>query len=86
MAPIVVDSSVVIKWFDTEPYTAEAERILLAYDQGTLTLRAPDLLMAEIGNIIWKKHTLLKRWTAADAQEALNKFQALTFMLTPTIR
>jgi len=38
MAPIVIDSSVVIKWFDAEPYTAEAERILVAYEQGTLTL------------------------------------------------
>ncbi|HEY0737705.1 MAG TPA: type II toxin-antitoxin system VapC family toxin [Herpetosiphonaceae bacterium] len=84
MTSVVVDSSVVIKWFDAEPYAAEAERILLAYEQGTLMLLAPDLLPAEVGNIIWKKHTLLKRWSAVEAQEALAKFQALTFTLAPT--
>lgn len=83
MTSLVVDSSVVIKWFDAEPYAAEAERVLLAYEQGTLSLLAPDLLLAEVGNIIWKKHTLLKRWTASEAEEALAKFQALTFTLTP---
>jgi predicted nucleic acid-binding protein len=84
MTDLVVDSSVVIKWFDAEPYAVEAERILLAYEQGMLTLLAPDLLLAEVGNIIWKKHTLLKRWTAVEAQEALDTFQELTFSLTPT--
>jgi predicted nucleic acid-binding protein len=52
MASLVVDSSVVIKWFDAEPYAAEAERILVAYEQETLTLLAPDLLFAEVGKII----------------------------------
>jgi predicted nucleic acid-binding protein len=85
MASLVVDSSVVIKWCDAEPYATEAERILLAYEQGTLRLLAPDLLPAEVGNIIWKKHSLLKRWTATEAQEALDKFQALTFTLTPML-
>jgi predicted nucleic acid-binding protein len=84
MTSLVVDSSVVIKWFDAEPYAAEAERILLAYEQGTLTLLAPDLLLAEVGNIIWKKHTLLKRWSAVEAEEALATFQALTFTLRPS--
>jgi len=84
MTAIFVDSSVVIKWFDTEAYSTEAERILLAYERGALTLLAPDLLFAEVGNIIWKKHTLLKRWTEPEAREALDKFQALTFVVTPT--
>jgi predicted nucleic acid-binding protein len=53
---VVVDSSVVIKWFVEEPYVVEAHRILEAYETGTLLLLAPDLLYAEVGNIIWKKH------------------------------
>ncbi|HEX6288971.1 MAG TPA: type II toxin-antitoxin system VapC family toxin [Herpetosiphonaceae bacterium] len=84
MTSLVVDSSVVIKWFDAEPYATEAERILLAYEQGTLTLLAPDLLLAEVGNIIWKKHTLLQRWSATESQEALANFQALSFTLIST--
>ncbi len=84
MANIVVDSSVVIKWFDAEPYAAEADRILTAYETGALVLLAPDILPAEVGNIIWKKQTLLKRLTAMEAQEILRKFQALSFTLMPT--
>lgn len=85
MPSVVIDSSVVIKWFDAEPYVAEAERILVAYEQGTLAMLAPDLLPAEVGNIMWKKHTLVKRWTATEAHEALAKFQALSFTLTPSL-
>ena len=48
---VVVDSSVAIKWFVEEPYSAEAHRLLEAYETGTLILLAPDLLYAEVGNI-----------------------------------
>jgi predicted nucleic acid-binding protein len=48
---IVVDASVAIKWFVPEPLSHEAERLL---DSGD-TLFAPDLLLLEFGNIIWKK-------------------------------
>jgi predicted nucleic acid-binding protein len=54
MSKLVVDSSVVIKWFVVEPYSAEARRILTDYQNGVCTLLAPDLMNAEIGNIIWK--------------------------------
>ena len=53
---VVVDSSVAIKWFVVEPYSVEAHRILEGYQTGTLTPLAPDLLFAEVGNIVWKKH------------------------------
>lgn len=68
MAKIVVDSSVIIKWFVGEPLSEEAWRVLEGYQSGTLTLVAPDLLAAEIGNIVWKKH----RWRggASDCDDA----------------
>jgi predicted nucleic acid-binding protein len=56
MTKIVVDSSIVIKWFVTEPLSKEARRVLEGYQSGALTLIAPDLLSAEIGNIVWKKY------------------------------
>jgi predicted nucleic acid-binding protein len=52
MDQVVVDSSVVIKWFVGEPYSAEAGRILTQYQNGGLSLLAPDLIYAELGNII----------------------------------
>ncbi len=56
MADLVVDSSVAVKWFVPEPYSAEARRILDGYKNGTLSFLAPDLINPEVGNIIWKKH------------------------------
>ena len=48
---LTVDASVVVKWFVQEPLFEEA-RLLLA---PRLTLHAPDILLAEFANTIWKK-------------------------------
>lgn len=47
---LVVDASVVIKWFIEEPLHEEARRFLLDGE----VLHAPDLLISEVGNITWK--------------------------------
>jgi predicted nucleic acid-binding protein len=74
---------VVIKWLVAESYSAEARRILNDYQAGTLTLLAPDLINAEVGNIVWKKHRF-QGLAEADAQLILDAFRALTLVLTPT--
>jgi len=79
----VVDSSVVVKWLVVEPYSTEARRLLSDYQSGSLTLLAPDLLYAEIGNIIWKKHRF-QGLAAADAQLIIDTFRTLSFTITPT--
>ena len=48
---VVVDASVVIKWFVPEAGSDAASRLLASEDR----LEAPDLLFAEIANAIWKK-------------------------------
>lgn len=48
---LVIDASVAIKWFAPEVLSREAESLL---DSGA-ALFAPDLLLVECGNIIWKK-------------------------------
>jgi len=48
---LVIDASVAIKWFAPELLSREAERLL----DGGDALFAPDLLLVECGNIIWKK-------------------------------
>jgi predicted nucleic acid-binding protein len=48
---IVVDSSVVLKWFIPEVLSEKAELLLNA----SSALLAPDLLYPEVGNILWKK-------------------------------
>ena len=44
---------------------------------------APDLINAEIGNIVWKKHRL-QSLKAEDAQLIIDTFRTLDFSLTPT--
>lgn len=84
MAKIVVDSSIVIKWFVSEPLSAEARHVLDGYQSGDLTLIAPDLLAAELGNIIWKK-VRLEGLARADAEQILGAFRELHIEFTPTI-
>jgi predicted nucleic acid-binding protein len=48
---VVIDASVAVKWFLPEEFSANA-RMLLAADYQLL---APDLLWAELGNVLWKR-------------------------------
>ncbi|MBV9470404.1 MAG: type II toxin-antitoxin system VapC family toxin [Abitibacteriaceae bacterium] len=83
MDKIVVDSSVVIKWFVVEPHSTQAHTILSAYQSHSVTLLAPDLLYAEMGNIIWKKN-LCQGLDGTDAQVIIDTFNALSLVITPT--
>ena len=48
---IVIDASVLIKWYVPEIHSDEAE--LLIDDR--FDIHAPELIIAEFGNILWKK-------------------------------
>lgn len=47
----VVDASVAVKWYLPEIYTTEAEKLLAPQNE----LFAPELILPEFGNIIWKR-------------------------------
>jgi predicted nucleic acid-binding protein len=83
MPHLVVDSSVAVKWFVVEPYSAEARKILDQYRTGSISFLAPDLINAEFGNVIWKKH-LFQGLAASDAQSIVDDFRALPFTFVPT--
>lgn len=51
MTRYVVDASVVVKWFIPEVYVEAARRLL----EGGFEMFAPDLVRAEVGNVLWKK-------------------------------
>lgn len=72
MTRLVVDASVAVKWFLSEDYTEAARKLL----GGGFDLAAPDLLRAEVGNVMWK------RWrkgemSAEVANEALRDLERL---------
>ncbi len=48
---IVVDVSIVVKWFVNEILTQNAEKLL----DGSYVLYAPELILPEFGSVIWKK-------------------------------
>ncbi len=68
-AKLVVDASVAIKWYIPEPDSVQAVPLL----DGRAQLLAPDLLTAELGNILWKK-TRAGELTRADAVDIADAF------------
>ena len=51
----VVDASVALKWYFPEPGCVEAGRMLAEATDGIRELLAPDLIVAEFANVLWKK-------------------------------
>ena len=51
----VIDAGVVVKWFIPESDSAIAHQLLERYLQGVDTPVAPDLLIAECANVLWRR-------------------------------
>jgi predicted nucleic acid-binding protein len=69
---IVVDASVAIKWFIPEVHAIAATRLL----HTNLQFIAPDLIFAEVGNILWKKYRS-KELSLDTASAILDDFKSL---------
>ncbi|MGK7878197.1 MAG: type II toxin-antitoxin system VapC family toxin [Xenococcaceae cyanobacterium] len=52
---LVIDSSVVAKWFFLEPLTEQALAVRRDWALSAVELIVPKLLLVEVSNIIWKK-------------------------------
>ena len=79
---VVIDSSVAIKWFIAQDYSLEANKILDAYQSQQITLIAPDLIYAEIGNIVWKIQRF-QGLTNHEAEMILDLFQQIQLKIFP---
>jgi len=51
----VIDAGVVVKWFIPEADSDIAHQLLARYLQGVDAPVAPDLLIAECGNVFWRR-------------------------------
>lgn len=76
MTQYVVDASVVVKWFVPENHSKYADRLL----NNSYNLLAPQLLIAEVCNILWKK-IRLGQISLAEGQQALAEFQATNLQI-----
>ncbi len=82
MAPkIVVDSSVLIKWFKTrhEDLLAEAQALLEEVERRPVEVHVPALLLYDVGNIL----VLKGRLSPPALDDALDQLEALPFTVAP---
>jgi predicted nucleic acid-binding protein len=79
---LVVDASVAVKWVLKEPDSDAARRLVNRSD-----LLAPDLLWAELGNVLWRYQRLgdLKPADARDMMFTLRAVPVRTYALFPLL-
>jgi len=73
---LVIDASVLIKFYVPEILSDRAERLLTDVEKGHIDLSAPDLIYPEAGNILWKKQRL-KELTRSEVEEITNAILSL---------
>lgn len=78
MKPVVVDASVVVKWFVNDVLTEQAVATLDRFD-----FHAPSLILAEQSNALWK-YARRGDLSAADCGAAVNRLPRLV-RLTPMV-
>jgi predicted nucleic acid-binding protein len=78
---LVVDASVAVKWFLVEPGDREALALLDAAEP----LVAPELIVAEVVNVVWKRLMAgaIEVSQAADVPQELQRLFAQLFPLGP---
>lgn len=74
----VVDASVAIKWYVPEIYEQEASRMQQSGDE----LHAPELILPEFGNIVWKK-VARREITEKEGQRIVSKFSKSKLIFHP---
>jgi predicted nucleic acid-binding protein len=82
----VLDASVAAKWLlpaANEDLLDQANRLAALHVKRELQLLAPDLIEAEIGNVLWKA-VRRNRISQANAQESMRAFVALEIATIPT--
>lgn len=77
---LVIDASVLIKFYVPEILSDRAERLLAKVENKDIDLLAPDLIYPEAGNILWKKQRL-KELTHSEAEEITDAILSLPLMI-----
>ena len=73
---LVIDASVLVKFYVPEILSDKAERLLARVEHGDIMLLAPDLIYPEVGNILWKKQRL-KELTHSEVEEITDAIVSL---------
>ena len=81
MAIYVVDTSVLIQYFITEPYTAEVGVLLAQMDRGD-ELYVPEFCLIECVNVFWKK-VRFQGLSRDDAEQFITDLLDLPLQIVP---
>jgi predicted nucleic acid-binding protein len=81
---LVIDSSIALRWFFSEPDSDRARSLLLDYQLGELKVIAPDMILSELTNAVWWKQVNHKL-TTQDGRSVLDTFRDLHIRLVPTV-
>lgn len=87
MTTFVVDASVAAKWLlpaAAEGLLDQANHLVARHVRHELLLVAPDLIGAEIGNVLWKA-VWCRRISWIEAENSLRRFIDLEIQLVPAI-
>jgi len=82
----VVDANVAAKWLlpaAGEGLLDQANRLVALHVRRELQLLAPDLIEAEIGNVLWRA-VRRSRISQAEAENSLRRFGDLAIQVVPT--
>lgn len=81
MKRVVVDASIAVKWYVPEIHSEAAAKLL----SGRYELIAPDLLLPEAANVIWKK-TARRELTEKEGRAILAGLLGVGIELVPSSR
>ncbi|MYB40852.1 MAG: type II toxin-antitoxin system VapC family toxin [Chloroflexi bacterium] len=81
---LVVDASVAVKWVIPEEGSDRARALLDAAARGEARLLAPDVYVAEVANVLWKRSHLVRDLRDDEAREALDNTLATLPTLVPS--
>lgn len=79
MGKVVLDTSVVMKWFSTEGNRKQALKILKEIVKGKMTLVEPELIFYEAINALW----FGKRFTTREINRIISEFTFLKPEIVP---
>jgi predicted nucleic acid-binding protein len=82
----VIDASVVLKWFLREEDSEGSDALFDAFLSGKIELLAPDVLLLEVANTLWKYSALFKQLRSVEATAIFHDFLTLPLKLCPADR
>jgi predicted nucleic acid-binding protein len=79
MKKVVLDTSVIVKWFSQEEGSQKAKKILLDLREGKIQILLPELVKEELANALLKG----KQLSFSQAKKALKVFYQLPLLFIP---